>query len=853
MKIELPEFCLVMLIGSSGCGKSTFARRHFKSTEVISSDFCRGIVCDDENDQTVSSEAFSLVRFIAGQRLALGKLTVIDATSVQAEDRKSLLEIAKTHNTLPIAIVMDIDEKICQQRNQSRADRDFGPHVISRQARALARSLKGLKKEGFNRVFILDSPEEVDQVEITRVPLWNNKKDEKGPFDIIGDIHGCFDETAELLTKLGYELVEDSSFSLKYRVCHPENRRVIFVGDLVDRGPKTPDVLRLVMSMVASGTAFCVAGNHDVKLLRKLLGKNVNMTHGLKESWEQLEPESDQFRQEVSKFLDSLISHYLFDDGRLVVAHAGLKEAYQGRSSGRVREFCLYGETTGETDEYGLPVRYNWAQDYRGKALVAYGHTPVPRAQWLNNTICLDTGCVFGGELTALRYPEKELVKVNAAKTYYQPVKPLQPPQPLLAQSDGGEECLSIKDVIGKRIINTRLMHSITVREENAAAALEIMSRFAVNPNWLVYLPPTMSPCASAKQGPYLEHASEALAYFRDAGVEKLICEEKHMGSRAVIIVCKNEEAARARFKVEDEGIGVVYTRTGRPFFNDQKLASEFLTKIRDAANLAGLFDELESDWLLLDAELMPWSLKAQDLLRRQYASTGTAAMHSLCELESLSAQAEQRGLDLSTIKQSFAGRKEMVSKYVDAYRRYCWPVQSLKDLKLAPFHLLASEGRSHTDKTHLWHLAILGRLARADSEELIIQTAFKCVDLKSESEQDAVISWWESLTASGGEGMVLKPQEFICHGRKGLLQPAVKCRGREYLRIIYGPEYDDHRYLDRLRQRGLAAKRSLALREFALSLESLERFVSGEPLYRVHECVFALLALESEPVDPRL
>src|SRR5690606_12867937 len=262
-----------------------------------------------------------------------------------------------------------------------------------------------------------------------------------------------------------------------------------FVGDLVDRGPKSPAVLRLVMAMVREGTALCVPGNHEIKLKRKLDGRDVRLTHGLAETMEQLEHEPAEFIDEVKAFIDGLVSHYVLDDGKLVVAHAGMKGAFQGRASARVREFALYGESTGETDEYGLPVRYNWAADYRGRARVVYGHTPVPSAEWLNKTICIDTGCVFGGSLTALRYPEKELVQVPARRAYYEPIKPLRPEPAAVPQRAYGD-LLDIEDVQGKRAIATRVHHTVTVREENAAAALEVMSRFAVDPRWLIYLPP---------------------------------------------------------------------------------------------------------------------------------------------------------------------------------------------------------------------------------------------------------------------------------------------------------------------------------------------------------------------------
>src|SRR3981081_1988012 len=256
MKISVPELSLVVLIGPSGSGKSTFAHKHFKSTEVLSSDFCRGLVSDDENDQSATKDAFEVLHFVASKRLAAGKLTVIDATSVQSQARYPLIALAREYHCLPVAIVFNLPEKLCQERNQQRADRDFGPHVVRQQCAQLRRSLRGLQREGFSNVFILSSPEQVDSAEIVRQPLWNNLKHEHGPFDIIGDIHGCFDELHSLLANLGYQITEANGdgASRHYEAKHPEGRKVIFLGDLVDRGPRIPDVLRLAMNMVESGS-----------------------------------------------------------------------------------------------------------------------------------------------------------------------------------------------------------------------------------------------------------------------------------------------------------------------------------------------------------------------------------------------------------------------------------------------------------------------------------------------------------------------------------------------------------------------------------------------------------------------
>ena len=1031
MTIPLPNLCLVALIGPSGAGKSTFGRRHFKPTEVVSSDVCRGLVSDDENSLDASGDAFDVLYAIVAKRLARGLLTVVDATNVREEDRAQLVRVAGEHDVFAVAVVLNTAEGLCHERNRGRPGRDFGPHVVRRQLQQLRRSLRGLEREGFRHVFVLNTPEEVEGATVERVPLWNDKRHEAGPFDVIGDVHGCYDELVSLLTTLGYKVERgmtaatttdavneapsaDATAPLAtpaITVTPPPGRRAVFVGDLVDRGPDSPSVLRLVMSMVRAGTAFCVPGNHDVKLLRKLRGKDVKLTHGLAETMAQLAGKPPAFLREVERFIDGLVSHYVFDGGRLAVAHAGLKQAYVGRSSGRVREFALYGDTTGETDEFGLPGRLNWAADYRGPAAVVYGHTPVPRPDWLNNTLNIDTGCVFGGALTALRWPERQTVSVPARREYAASSRPfLVPPvdgavptfgdrsaelnyvvrpgayavvrdaegrvavvrvpvgaflpgggidpgetheqalarefreetgyvvrvgrplgratqlvvgrdgrghekvgtyyeaelgerlgdpteadhalewlapgaavdalshdaqkwivrqatQPARSAQQQNDDVLDLADVVGKRVVGTRLHQNVTVREENAIAALEVMSRFAADPRWLVYLPPTMSPVETSAEPGLLEHPAEAFAYFRAMGVGRVVCQEKHMGSRAVVVVGRDAAAVARRFGVgPDEAAagGVVLTRTGRRFFDDRQpdsrqFEAELLGRLRSALSAAGLWDRFATDWFVLDCELMPWSAKAQDLLRDQYAAVGSAARGALAgAVGALRQAAARHGADpgLDSLVAHYEQRQVRAEQYVAAYGQYCWPVRSVADLRLAPFHLLAAEGEVFVGRDHLWHMATLAEVAAAATaagDPTVLATNHRAVDLADEADVAAAVDWWTTLTNGGGEGMVVKPIDFVARGPRGLVQPALKVRGPEYLRIIYGPEYDAPEHLARLRRRAVGAKRSLALREFALGVEALERFVRREPLRRVHECAFGVLAMESEPVDPRL
>jgi protein phosphatase len=453
-----------------------------------------------------------------------------------------------------------------------------------------------------------------------------------------------------------------------------------------------------------------------------------------------------------------------------------------------------------------------------------------------------------GGKLTALRYPERELVSVSAARTYYHPIKPLANP----AAPARDASVLDIEDVLGKRVIKPRLGRTITIRDENARAALEVMSRFAIDPRWLVYLPPTMSPPATAAEGELLERPREAFDYYRAEGVTQLVCQEKHMGSRAIVVLCRDEDVAARRFGIRGDGRGVIHTRTGRRFFADGRTEEALLARLDAAVQASNLWEELASDWIVLDAELLPWSAKASDLLRQQYAPTGTAASNALRASRHWAAQAAARGVDLGTLPATLEQRAGAIEQYVAEYRRYCWPVHSVNDLRLAPFHVLAYEGAATLEKSHRWHLDLIDRLCAADAG-LFRTTQRRYVDLGDPASEAAATVWWHEITGAESEGMVIKPIDGLVQGRKGLLQPAIKCRGREYLRIIYGPAYTEPANLERLRRRGLAPKRALALREFVLGHEALHRFVEREPLYRVHECVFGVLALESEPVDPRL
>jgi len=423
--LDLPAAGLVLLVGVSGAGKSTFAARHFRPTQVVSSDRCRAMVSDDENDQSATADAFELLHSVVDRRLRRGLLTVVDATNLHPHPRQELRRIAKKHCLPTAAVVLDLPANLIRERTRNRSDRVIDDDVTARQLHDLRRALRQLDQEKYRALHVLRTPEEVDAAVVRLVPLRCDRSDLRGPFDIIGDVHGCRAELEELLHRLGYRLRRDGQ-GRAVGAHHPD-RTAVFVGDLVDRGPDSPGVLRLVMGMVADGDALCVMGNHENRLVRALRGRATRLSYGLQETLDQLGAETEEFRDRVLSFCAGLVDHYVLDGGNLVVAHAGLKEEYHGRSSGRVRAFALYGETTGEVDDYGLPVRLPWARDYRGRAVVVHGHVPASDTMWVNNTLCVDTGCVFGGKLTALRYPEREIVDVPAERVWYDRGRPLEP------------------------------------------------------------------------------------------------------------------------------------------------------------------------------------------------------------------------------------------------------------------------------------------------------------------------------------------------------------------------------------------------------------------------------------------
>jgi protein phosphatase len=840
---------LVLLVGCIGSGKSTLAQRLFEKHEIVSIDDYREVVSGDRRDQSATADAAAIAAEIVERRLKRRLLTVVDATNVRSEDRRVWTAIAARTHSLVTAIVLDPGQGFCQRMAEARDGDRYSPKAVAQQHNILSRDRRRLKHDGIRNIVTLTDPEEIAAADLVRRPTWNDLRSERGAFDIIGDVHGMTDELEELLEKLGWCViwVNNSGEARTPSLFHPDGRKLIFLGDACDRGPRSLDALLIMKEAVRSGHGFAVASNHDDRLKRWLSGRDVTVSHGLDTTITEFEGKSEEFRADMASFIDGLPGHLVFDGGRLAVAHAGLREEMILGASKDARQFAVFGPM-GVPGEDGKTVREDWADAYRGSTSIVYGHTVVDEPVWHNRTINIDTGAVFGGSLTALRWPEKELVSVKAKTQHAVLDKP-----PFSRKKTDDPALISFSDVSGKKYVETSALGRVTVDARHMAGALEHFARHAIDPRWLVYIPPTMSPVEASTEDDFLEHPEQAFDYYRKPGLAEVVMETKHMGSRALVLVCRNEETARDRFGVTDGSIGHIWSRSGRAFFKDAG-RRKVLQKISEGADKS-LFKTLATDWLLLDCEIMPWNAKAAELIERQYAPTGKAAgLSAILAADALHRFAERGLEDTSDLAKRMLRRHGNAVAFDAAWRGYCWNVDDIDDVTIAPFHLLASEGRVHHAETHLQHLAWITELATHVDDIRFTATSCMTVDLNDELQMKMAVDHWLAETAKGAEGVVVKPPVFhVARETRSSIQPALKIRGRNYLRIIYGPDYDLPDNLSRLRDRGITQKRQRALQQAALGIEGLERLVRGEPVRRIHQCVFASIALDSDALDPRL
>ena len=843
-QMTMPDFGLVMLIGPSGSGKTTFGRKHFQKSEILSSDLYRTVVGDDDRSSRTTRAAFDVMGYIARKRLEARRIAVIDATNLHREHRAVFANLARQQNAPLTAIVFELSENACQRQNVKRTDDEPRPHhVIRRHWQTLKRSMKTLPKEGFRRKLRIKSPEDGADAEIRLEPLICDRRSDTRPVDIIGDVHGCRQELEDLLAKLGYRIESEAADDggTRYRV-PPGTRRAVLLGDLVDRGPDSPGTLELVMDMVEDGAAVAVQGNHHNKLMRALAGRDVQRSHGLAGTMEALERRPEAFRERVRAFLESMASHFVLDGGEPRGRPRG--DGRAPAEPGGPRRACVRPLRRHRwVHRRGRPPRpRRLGQGVPRPAAVVYGHTPTARPEWVNNTLCIDTGCVWGGPLTALRYPEREIVRVPARQAY-------QTPAPKAMQTgaqegpDGQQAAdreLDLSELQGVLRINSRLDGTVTVKPDRSAAALEIMSRFAVDPRWLIYMPPTMAPCRAARDGDLLERPAEAFEHY----LPEARRENRRLPGQTHGVPRNRGRHTRRRPRLHLHPDGPAVLRRPRARGGGPRPVPG---GVRRGRAVEGPEDGLGVSRLRDHA------------VERQGGRADQAALHAGRHGGPDGADEGDRGAE----KGRRARREPRAAAPVDgaapgddrAVRHRVPPVQ------LAGRHDRRPEDRAvppdgHRRRRpcrqrHHCHMATIDALCR--HEPILRSTEHLTVDVNDDDQVANATDCWTGRTSAGHEGMVVKPLEFVTRTEHGLIAPAVKCRGREYLRIIYGPEYTREDQMARLRKRTVGRKMALALREFALGVESLEHFVQHAPLRRVHQAAFGVLALESEPLDPRL
>jgi polynucleotide kinase-phosphatase len=865
MEVVLPYAGIVLLVGPSNSGKSTLLKRllaneQLLSSEVVSSDDFRVLVSDiefidwkqrptDEADalydqyQKISEEAFALMDSLVETRCKLNKLTIVDATHLHPDDRKRYISIARNNHVPIVAIILDVDQDILLERDELR-DNPRGKRRIKQQYQVFKREKRFIKKEGYHATYFVQNTDEIELKRHHKNPI---EIDVDKGIDIIGDIHGCFDEMIEILEKLGYEQNHENYY------IHPEGRKFLSLGDVMSRGPKSLESMQFFLRHVNNGLAYMIDSNHGWKIARWLDGRKVTLNHGDEFVKEELKKFQEQYgeertieiiKKELKKFLLDAPSHYVLTRNgvpTLVCTHAGIKDEFIGKQSYDVSDFCRYGDTDG-FDDTGKPIRKDWSIHHKTSTLIIWGHDPKPKPLIINNTINIDQGVVFGGELTAFRYPEKEFVSVIAKKDYSDgdsnPLKELEKKRlnpPNIAKFINGYSVL------------TEDVGEISIPKEYAIPSIDTVSHFTVPIEELIYIPPTMcpTPLPSALDD-YLEHPKEVIEYYRSMGVERMVAEKKHMGSRGILLLFKDKDSALKY--VGRETLGIVYTRTGRKFFQDQ-VENDIVQKLNDGLIRHEYFQKYGTDYVLLDAEIMPWNLKAKELISSQYAHVSENAILDRTIIRSKLEKAIHHNKDLESWLTEYDDKLSNALVFKEVFQKYCWDIEDINQIQIAPFHVLAHSNETFFDKPHTWHMEMNRDFAKMVN--LFVETEFMVVH--DSSSEEAVINWWESITSDGHEGIVIKPETFISKSNGKLIQPAIKVRGRKYLNIIYGMDYLLPENLNRLKKRNVSKKQKLALKEFSLGVEGIRRFVSGESIERVHECVLGTLAMESDPVDPRL
>jgi hypothetical protein len=679
--------------------------------------------------------------------------------------------------------------------------------------------------------------------------------------DIMGDGHGLLKSRLDLIEKAGYVVCDDGIYR------HPSGRKLVYLNDETGKGCEPDDrveygkypsiaMANMMMKQVKAGEAYAVDSNHNYKLWRFLEGRNVIMQNGdelVEQEFINFEKEYGkektlQLKSELLDFLKNLPSHLIIQDNginRAVVVHAGIKEEMIGKKSNEIRDYCRFGPKNDESENIEeIPNRIDWTKEYNGAPLIIWGHDPRPEPRIINNTINLDQGGYCGHKLTLMRYPDMEFVHVNVNKSYVEDEK-----NAIMKFYNNRFEIPSINSYING--INLEIDgKEINCHHKDVAYALDLVSTRTVSLEELFYVAPTMSPTPKvSKLDNFLEHPNEAFEYFIENDIKKVVAQKKHMGSRALITLFKNEEIGKKYINKNKKGF--ILSRNNIRFFNIEQ-EKQYVDRLVEDLTKHNFFEKYDTDLLILDCEILPWNLKANSLITNQYGLVSNTSRyvrnHKLEILKELFNQGKVSKEDVE--KQ--INLLENSKKFHDVFSFYCWNIEDINNVKIAPFHILSFSKESNFNRNHEWHMGISKELSMMSS--LFIETPYMIINLDNEQEKNSCIKWWKEITEDGHEGIVIKPYKFISKNKNGeIVQPAIKVRGKEYLRIIYGMDYLEKENLEIIKQRSAHKKMKKAISQFLLSVESINRFINMDKIENILECVLASMSIDNEFTDPRL
>jgi protein phosphatase len=834
MILRLPKFSALAVLAPTAFPVAEWARRHFDPQICLDPSDCQQLL--GVAAVPPSADAYALVTQAFQLRLAAGKTTVLLQAPLDQSGRQFIRSACRKYHTqlLVLSIELPEDELAALAPAYDRA-------LWAREQDLLEQNLQFLDKEGIQQHFRIRSSAELAALQVEWQPLPCDRSELAGPFDLIGSLHGCHAELLALLAKLGYDRAHDPDGLLPL---HPQGRLPVFLGDMADRGPGSAQALALVKAMTTAGKALTVLGNQDRALLEFLRAEPDGDPGELALWWSQASPAE---KSATLAWIAALPSHLVLDGGRLVAVHGGIQAEMIGRHTQPITAFCTFGSTPSEHNAVQKEPLASWVEDIPAGTTVVFAHQPLVDAVDAGRYVAVDTACLYGGQLSAFRYPEREFVQVPAETAHETATWPaLAAPQaPLHAAAE--RWLLPDEHFNGRFLVQTTSGFTFTTTEAQYNVVTEFLEAEAVSPRWLIYLPPSMSPPQPAAQAGYLEHPVEAFSYYEKKGQTHVMVQEKLDGRRAVVVLCRDQAAAAARFGAEDGRLGVVYSRRGRPIFADPAEERELLGQLHAAATAAGLWEALRTDWICCEGQLCGGKFQPARRAEEERIAAGVVATWPR-SLELL-AHSTASGPEFEALKARMGER----SAGAQALARICArPEAADGDWFFVPYHLLAAQSGVFFDRPHAWHLEQLAAFTQANAPRVRALRA-ELLDLQDHDQRRKLINWWQELSDQGAPGIVVKPVTLELFINQEYLQPAMKVRGREALRKVYGPFYTDPELLAHHRNRSLKERRELSVRHFALGKEGLERFVAGRPHYEVFQTVFTHLAISTMDGNPLL